>query len=214
MVKDVLELRGLQKKIGLKQILKDVSFQSSTGDLVAITGVNGAGKTTLFRILAGLMPKSGGQALWNGENLELNHCRVGFIAHRPMLYGSLSVQENLAFFGQLYETGSPERVQELLELVGLWLYRLEPASVLSRGMQQRLALARALVGNPSLILYDEPFTSLDLGGRDILRQVFAEYRPRTIQLVISHELEHFQDLAYKEIRLEEGRAVQGGNGRG
>ena len=134
--KNVLVVRHLKKQIGAKQILKDVSFQAGLGELLAITGANGAGKTTLLRIIAGLSRKSGGEVIWNGGN-------IGYIAHQPMLYGSLSVQENLAFFAEMYGTMSQRRVQELLELVDLWLYRLEPAAVLSRGMQQRLAIAGA-----------------------------------------------------------------------
>jgi heme exporter protein A len=202
--KNVLVVRHLKKQIGAKQILKDVSFQAGLGELLAITGANGAGKTTLLRIIAGLSRKSGGEVIWNGGN-------IGYIAHQPMLYGSLSVQENLAFFAEMYGTMSQRRVQELLELVDLWLYRLEPAAVLSRGMQQRLAIARALMIAPALLLYDEPFTSLDADGRAVLRRVLAEYRPRTVQLVITHEPQHFGELGYREIRLKDGRVVEGGD---
>jgi heme ABC exporter ATP-binding subunit CcmA len=201
-------VRQLQKQIGPKRILKDVSFQVTTGELVVITGANGAGKTTLLRILAGLLPKSGGDVLWNTKNLGLDHGKVGYVSHKPMLYENLSVQENLLFFGRMYGKVSQARLQELLELVGLWLYRLELVAVLSRGMQQRLAIARALMIDPSLLLYDEPFTSLDPDGQEILRQVFEQYRRKTIQLVISHELQHFAGLTIRELRLEDGHVVQ------
>lgn len=107
---------------------------------------------------------------------------------------------------------NPDRLQELLELVGLWLYRLEPASALSRGMQQRLAIARALMADPALILYDEPFTSLDADGRNMLRQVLESRRSSTVQLVVTHELGHLAGLAFREIMLKGGRAVQGRDG--
>ena len=103
--------------------------------------------------------------------------RIGYVAHHPMLYGNLTVQENLTFFEEMYGPTSPSRIQELLERVGLWLYRLEKAAVLSRGMQQWLAIARALVAEPSLMLYDEPFTGLDAEGRDILRGICRNSPP-------------------------------------
>ncbi|HHT41925.1 MAG TPA: heme ABC exporter ATP-binding protein CcmA [Firmicutes bacterium] len=209
-VKDVLVVKELQKQLGHKQILKNISFQAVTGDLLVITGPNGAGKTTLLRILAGLLPKSGGEVLWNGAELALDHGRVGYISHQPMLYANLTVQENLRFFGEMYGTMGAERVQELLELVGLWLYRLEMVSVLSRGMQQRLAIARALMADPTLILYDEPFTSLDADGREILRQVFEQHRDRSIQLAITHEPQHFAGLTYRHLGLDGGRVVERG----
>lgn len=208
MAVDVLVVQELKKKLGQKEVLKGVSFAARTGDLVVITGANGAGKTTLFRVLAGLLPKGGGKIQWNGEDLEPSQVRLGLISHQPMLYADLSVQENLQFFARLYGTNSQERIRELLERVGLWFYRFEPVSVLSRGMQQRLALARALLGNPSLLFYDEPFTSLDAEGREILRGVLKEYQSRTIQLLITHELQHLAGLAFREVRLEEGRAVE------
>lgn len=203
MAKDVLTVKHLKKELGHKQVLKDVSFQAEPGELVVITGPNGAGKTTLLRILAGLTPKSGGEVLWKGG-------RIGYVAHQPMLYPNLSVQENLAFFGEMYGAPSHGRFQELLELVGLWFYRLEKAANLSRGMQQRLAIARALMAEPALLLYDEPFTSLDAGGREVLREVITACREVTIQLAITHELQNFAGLGYRELRLEDGRIVEGG----
>lgn len=204
---NALEVRQLRKQLGHKQILKAVTFAAVTGELVAITGANGAGKTTLLRVIAGLARPSGGEVLWNGSSLRLDSRQAAYVSHQPILYGSLTVQENLEFFGRLYGTADPAKLQELLELVGLWLYRLEPAAVLSRGMQQRLAIARALIAEPALILYDEPFTSLDENGREILRQVLENRRPRAVQLLVTHELEHLQGLPFREIRLEEGRSV-------
>lgn len=210
--KDILEVRQLRKQIGVKRILKDVSFKTTTGELLAITGSNGTGKTTLMRILAGLLPKSGGDVLWNDTNLNLNHGRIGYISHKPMLYETLSVQENLTFFGQMYGTMTQKWVQELLNLVGLWIYRLEPAAVLSRGMQQRLALARALIVDPSLILYDEPFTSLDPESQRLLRQILRKSQSKAIQIVITHELSLLDGLPFREIRLQDGLVMQGGLG--
>lgn len=103
-----------------------------------------------------------------------------------------------------------DRVRELLSMVGLWLHRYEPVGVLSRGMQQRLALARTLISEPKLILYDEPFTGLDQEGQGLLRAILEEQRIRSIQIVITHELDLLAGLPFEQIRLEEGQLVQGG----
>ena len=207
---DLLEVNQLSKQIGAKRILKDVSFRASTGDLLALTGPNGAGKTTLLRVLAGLTPKSAGVILWNGSSHNLSHGLIGYVSHKPMLYESLSVQENLVFFGQIYGRVLPDRVEELLSMVGLWLHRYEPVGVLSRGMQQRLALARTLILDPKLILYDEPFTGLDQDGQELLQSILEEQRNRSIQILITHELKLLEGLPYEQIRLQDGQLVQGG----
>ena len=206
---DALVVRGLHKQIGGRTILKGVSFEATTGDLVMITGPNGAGKTTLLRILACLLPKSAGEVLWNGTPYGLEHGAIGYISHKPMLYESLSVYDNLQFFGRMYGASSKEFEQELLTLVGLWHYRYEPAAVLSRGMKQRLAIARMLISRPRLILYDEPFTSLDQEGQDLLKRLLEKERLKTIQLIVTHEPRLLSGLEYKELRLQGGRIEQG-----
>lgn len=207
---DALVVKRLHKQIGVKWILKDISFEAATGDLVVITGPNGAGKTTLLRVLAGLIPKSGGQVLWNGSVYGLEHGDIGYIAHKPMLYETLSVYDNLHFFASMYGTGSKKWEQELLMLVDLWHYRHEPVAILSRGMQQRLALARVLVSRPRMILYDEPFTSLDQDGQRLLRGVLEQNRRKAVQLLITHEPQLMEGFCYKELRLKDGQ-VQGGS---
>lgn len=197
-------VKQLHKQIGAKWILKGISFQATTGDLVVITGPNGAGKTTLLRIFAGLTPKSGGEVLWNDLGYGLGHGRIGYVAHRPMLYESLTVQDNVRFFARMYGTSSEEWERQLLTRVGLWHYRHEPVTILSRGMQQRLALARVLVSYPRLILYDEPFTSLDQEGKLLLRGLLEESRPQAIQLLITHEPELLEGLSYEELRIADG----------
>lgn len=207
---DRLVVEQLHKQIGAKWILKGVSFQARTGDLVVITGPNGAGKTTLLRILAGLTPRSGGEVLWNDHEYGLGHGRIGYVAHRPMLYETLTVQDNVRFFARMYGTSCEEWERQLLTRVGLWHYRHEPVAILSRGMQQRLALARVLISCPRLILYDEPFTSLDQEGQLLLRGLLEESRPQAIQLLITHEPELLGGLDYEELRIANGQ-VQGGS---
>src|SRR5688572_26332497 len=145
MMKDQLIVNRLCKQIQNKAILKDISFSASTGDIIVVSGHNGAGKTTLLRIIAGLMPKSSGEVLWNRQSYGLDHGQIGYMSHKPMLYEALSVVDNLEFFARLYGCWSADKGRELLKLTGLWLHRYEPVGVLSRGMQQRLALARVLI---------------------------------------------------------------------
>ena len=207
---DQLDVVHLSKRIGPKRILTDISFSSTTGDLLVITGPNGAGKTTLLRLIAGLSKKSSGDILWNGSSYGIDHGSLGYLSHKPMLYETLSVLDNMVFFAKMYGKFSMERIGQLLEQVGLWLYRYEPAAVLSRGMQQRLALARTLLLEPRLILYDEPFTGLDYDGQELLRNVLEAKRADSIQIVISHELNLLQELPYIEKKLVRGQMVREG----
>ena len=207
---DQLDVIGVSKQIGPKRILTDVSFSSITGELLVITGPNGAGKTTLLRLIAGLSKKSSGQILWNGSCYGIDHGSLGYLSHKPMMYETLSVLDNMVFFAKMYDRFSMESIERLLERVGLWLYRYEPAAVLSRGMQQRLALARTLLFDPKLILYDEPFTGLDFNGQKLLREVLEEKRANSIQIVISHELSLLQGLPHEEMKLLRGRMVREG----
>ncbi|NLJ81205.1 MAG: heme ABC exporter ATP-binding protein CcmA [Firmicutes bacterium] len=205
---DLLEIQNLTKKIGFKNILLDVSFAAQSGDFLVVTGPNGAGKTTLLRLIAGLIKRTSGKILWNGSDYGLAHGSLGYISHKSMLYENLSVLENMVFFGRLYEKYSQKRIEELLKRVDLWLYRHEPAGVLSRGMQQRLALARTLAQEPKLVLYDEPFTGLDLDGQKLLRNILAAKRQRSIQILVTHDLNLLSGLEYGNIRLQRGRVVQ------
>lgn len=207
---DILAVENVSKQIQEKIILGNISFTAVTGDLIAITGPNGAGKTTLLRMIAGLMTVTAGRILWNQEQYGLEHGRIGYLSHQPMLYDSLSVLENLSFFAKLYNCYSPQSVQEILTRVGLWLARYEPAAVLSRGMQQRLAIARTLVSTPRLILYDEPFTGLDREGRELLLGLLAENQPRTVQVLVTHDLTLLDGLKCREIKIECGKMVEEG----
>lgn len=209
-MKDKLVVKEISKQIGAKKILRQVSFEVETGDLVVITGPNGAGKTTLMRVLAGLLPKNSGQISWNDSHV-LEQGIIGYLSHQPMLYEALSVYENLRFFGRMCGLDSATWLEEQLKLVGLWHYRYEPAAILSRGMKQRLALARTLISRPRLILYDEPFTSLDQSGQNLLKGILARYRDQAIQLVITHEPQFLEGLNYKELRLKSGQVEQGGS---
>lgn len=211
---DRLEVKNLSKRIGVKNILTSISFSAYTNDVLVITGPNGAGKTTLLRLIAGLSKKTAGEILWNGLAYGIDHGLLGYVSHKPMLYETLSVLENMTFFTNMYGKFSQIRVRELLEKVDLWLYRYEPVAILSRGMQQRLALARTLAIEPTLLLYDEPFTGLDFDGQQLLRNVLQENRATSIQILITHELHVLQGLSYDELKLHRGHLVAEGVGGG
>lgn len=209
---DYLEIKDLTKQIGTKTIIKHISLQAKTGDLVVITGANGAGKTTLFQILAGLLPQTAGQILWNGQSYGLDHGKLAYVSHKPMLYEELTVLDNLEFFAKMYGTFEPKELERLLKLVDLWFRRFELVNVLSRGMQQRLILARCLLIKPSLILYDEPFTSLDSSGQELLRMILVENKLKTIQLLITHEPQLLKEISYNKLNLINGVLKEGSEG--
>ena len=190
-----LEILGLKKSFGMKPILRSIDLSIDEGERMALLGANGAGKTTLLRILAGLSRLTAGQITIDGLDLvqqtrEVRR-KVGFVAHQPYLYDDLTALENLLFFARMYAIEKPQgRAEHLLQRVGLSKKARERASSLSRGQLQRLALARALLHAPSLLLLDEPDTGLDQEGLEVLSTLLQEHREQggTI-LFTTHDLE-------------------------
>ena len=170
---------GLEKRYGRKRALKGVSFSVAAGGFLLVTGPNGSGKTTLLRLVAGLAAPTKGTLTVDAERGDL-----GYVGHEPLLYRELTALENLDLFGRLYRV--PERRERsgmLLERFGLWDVRADRVSTFSRGMTQRLALCRALLHDPALLVLDEPFTALDEEGAALLdRELAALAGERTIVL--------------------------------
>jgi heme exporter protein A len=194
-------VRKLVKRFGMKAVLRGLDFQVEAGEFVALLGPNGAGKTTFLRILASLSRPTFGEVSIAGYRLPDQAAavrrRLGVVSHLPLLYGDLTAEENLVFYGQMYGvTALPRRVGEVLELVGLHSRRRELVRTFSRGMQQRLAIGRAIVHDPQLMLFDEPHTGLDQDAcamlDDVLRAVAAS--GRTV-VMTSHDLARAADLA-------------------
>jgi heme exporter protein A len=191
-----LEITKLKKNYGLKPVLRDVDLAVEQGQCVALLGANGAGKTTLLRILAGLAESDEGQVRIGGRDIahDVQQARraVGFVAHQPYLYDDLTVMENLLFFGRMYGVKRHrERARALLERVGLLKRANDRASALSRGQAQRLALARALLHAPRLLLLDEPDTGLDEEGIALLEALLHEQvRDGGAVLFTTHQFEH------------------------
>jgi heme exporter protein A len=191
-----LEARELSRSFGPVRAVDGISFFLSEGDVLTVLGPNGAGKTTLLGMLGGALRPDSGTILLRGEPRNPAETawrrEIGVLSHRTFLYGALSARENLAFYGRLYGVGGlAERVEEGLAEVGLVGQGDRPVRGFSRGMRQRLALARTLLHSPALVLLDEPFTGLDLHAAALLRDVLLRLRDgrRTVVLVTHNLLE-------------------------
>ena len=197
----MIEVRKLVKRFGPKVVLRGLDFYVQPGEFVALLGPNGAGKTTFLRILASLSRPSKGEVTLMGMRLPRQagavRQRLGVVSHQPLLYGDLTAEENLRFFGRMYGVGDlNHRIAEVLELVGLTPRKGDLVRTFSRGMQQRLAIGRAVLHDPDIMLFDEPHTGLDQDActmlDDALRDVAA--RGRTV-VMTSHDLARAADLA-------------------
>lgn len=176
----VINVKSVSKAFDTRNVLKNISIDIDTGQAVLICGINGAGKTTLLRIIAGLLQPDIGSVKLCGYNIQKDpekaKSQFGMISHKSMVYSELTVLENLSFFARLYGVKDNDaNITELLQDVGLLSYRHDTAGILSRGLLQRLAIARALVHRPALLLADEPFTGLDAKACQHLITVLNEF---------------------------------------
>ena len=203
-------VKKLVKRFGLKTILRGVDFEVQPGEFVALLGPNGAGKTTFLRILASLSRPSLGEVHIAGYKLPQQaaqvRARLGVVSHLPLLYGDLSAEENLRFYARLYGINNYDlRITEVLEMTGLELRRRDLVRTFSRGMQQRLAIGRAVLHDPDVMLLDEPYTGLDQDASsmldDVLKTVAAQ--GRTI-VMTSHDLARAEELATRFDILSRG----------
>ena len=176
----VINVKSVSKAFDTRNVLRDIAIDIGTGQAVLVCGINGAGKTTLLRIIAGLLQPDIGSVKLCGYNIrkdpEKAKSKFGMISHKSMVYPELTVLENLSFFATLYGVKhSDVYITKLLQDVGLFSYRYDTAGILSRGLLQRLAIARALVHRPVLLLADEPFTGLDAKACHHLITVLNEF---------------------------------------
>lgn len=206
----VIVVRKLVKRFGPKAVLRSLEFTVDQGEFVALLGPNGAGKTTFLRILASLSRPTLGEVTISGYRLPGQAAAVrrqlGVVSHLPLLYGDLSAEENLQFYGRMYGLERLDRrIDEVLGLVGLTPRRRDLVRTFSRGMQQRLAIGRAVLHDPEVMLFDEPHTGLDQEASEmldtVLRQVAA--RGRTV-VMTSHDLTRVSDLASRFDVLSKG----------
>ena len=192
-----IAVRDLDKRYGSRRVLRRITFDVPHGGMLVVTGPNGSGKTTLLRILVGLAAPTRGEVLVDGDRRQ-----IGFLGHEPLLYRDLTALENLDLYGRLYRVAERrERAGMLLERFGLWDSRHERVAAYSRGMTQRLALCRALLHAPDLLVLDEPYTALDEEGAALLdRELDALVGDRTL-LVSTHDPARLERLATDRLRL-------------
>ncbi len=211
-----LAARGIAKRFGYREILRDVSLELEPGQICAIFGPNGAGKSTLLKVLACLTRPSAGEILWEGRPVKDGaslRAAMGMVGHGTFLYDLLTAEENLLFYGRLYRVGDlRRRVSEILERVGLGFAARDPVATFSRGMKQRLTIGRALLHRPRLLLMDEPFTGLDQAGRSLLIDLLREFRGGGgACLLISHDFAETLDVADRFLILNRGRIAGAGD---
>ena len=209
---EVLRVSGLTKQFGERRALDNVSFSLPEGAFLSVFGPNGAGKTTLLRILSTVARPSAGSARVLGFDLQKEpdqvRSRIGLISHEPMLYPDLSAHQNLMLFANLYGVRTAEgRVMELLEAVGLKHRRLDVVRGFSRGMTQRLAMARALLHDPQLVFLDEPYAGLDPHAVAVFDQLIDQVRVGRTFVMVSHDLEKGYGMCTHELLLSKGRVV-------
>ncbi len=176
----VISISGISKAFSTRSVLKNIDLEIGSAHSVCLCGVNGVGKSTLLRIVAGLLQPDNGIVRICGYDIgrdpEKAKTQLGVISHKSMVYPNLTAAENLSFFAGLYGVkDSKNRIDKLLRDVGLFSYRYDRAGTLSRGLLQRLAIARALVHQPTVLLADEPFTGLDGEASQHLISVLSDF---------------------------------------
>jgi ABC-type multidrug transport system ATPase subunit len=193
----VIHAHALEKRYGDKRILRGVELDVGARDFVLVTGPNGSGKTTLLRLCAGLAAPTRGEL-----EVMVPRGRLGYLAHEPLVYRELTAVENLELYGRLYRVAERrERSGMLLERFGLWDARHARAGSYSRGMLQRLALCRALLHEPELLILDEPYSALDDEGAQLLDRELAARIGEAAFLVATHEPERLQPFASGALAL-------------
>ena len=209
-------VEGLDKRYDRRAALKGVSFSLERGGFLVVFGPNGAGKTTLLRVLAGLASASAGRVLVAGADVRDDPTpvrrAVGLVSHAPLLYPDLSAYENLRFYADMYGVGEEARERDaricgLLDRVELSVRRNDRVRTFSRGMRQRLAIARAILHGPRVLLLDEPHAGLDARAVAILDALLAEIRGEHTFVMVTHRVDEGLARATQVLVLDEGRVV-------
>ncbi len=206
-----LRLEQVSKRFGRLAVLRGVDLEVHAGSIVGLIGANGAGKTTLLSIVAGLLPATSGQRSFAGSDDdaigEAERARMALVTHTAQVYARLTARENLELFADLRRSADATVLDPvpLLQRLGLGHAIDRQAGTFSRGMLQRLALARALLGRPDLLLLDEPFTALDRAGRALLARVLLEERDRGAAILLSsHDFDALLSVCDRVVLLEHG----------
>jgi heme ABC exporter ATP-binding subunit CcmA len=206
-----LAIRQIAKSFGQHRVLDALDLELKPGELLCLLGRNGAGKTTLLRILAGLLKPETGSVWLNNQQIDYaeSHARsnIGLVMHQPFLYEHLTGIENLRFYARLYQLADDETALEAaLAQVGTQRFARKPVRAYSRGMKQRLTIARALLHSPRILLLDEPYTGLDLQGSQTFNQLMLEQKQQgCIILMTTHDLSHALPISSRFAFLARGR---------
>ncbi|MDN3016551.1 ABC transporter ATP-binding protein [Paenibacillus sp. BSR1-1] len=209
----MIDIKNLTKQANNKKILRGVDLQVKKGETVAILGPNGAGKSTLLKVLATLIKPTSGIVRINGLDLKKNHIEIkkilGYLPHSSLLYDHYSPLENLVFFGNVYGVRDVEqRAMKLVKDVGLSFFLNEPVKNFSRGMIQRIAIARAIVHDPEVLLLDEPHTGLDQGAISILNNVILSMKEKgSTTLMVTHDFKQAAEICDRIIIVKNGKIV-------
>jgi heme ABC exporter ATP-binding subunit CcmA len=214
----MIDVHHVTKKFGPHEALIAIDLHISAGERVVLVGPNGAGKTTLLRTIGGLVRPTSGDVYVSGSNLTETgpaiRSQIGYLSHRSLLYEDLTVEQNLAFYARLY--GIPDaatRVQALLNRVALTTRRVDRVGTLSRGMKQRLTIARAILHQPSILLLDEPYTGLDPIAADAVDELLTDLSAHgCTQLMSTHRLEvpALNQTGQRIVMLRDGRIIYDG----
>jgi heme exporter protein A len=209
----MIEIKKLTKQADNKLILRGVDLSIKKGETVAILGPNGAGKSTLLKVLATLIKPTSGSILVNNLDLKKNHIEIkkimGYLPHSSLLYDHYTPLENIEFFGNIYGVKNIEqRAIALVKEVGLSFFLNEPVKNFSRGMIQRIAIARAIVHEPQILLLDEPHTGLDQGAITILNNVILSMKAKgTTTLMVTHDFKQAAEICDRIIIVKNGKIV-------
>lgn len=209
----MLELRKMTKLLGDKLVLSNITLTLEKGEILAVIGPNGAGKSTFFKCTVGLLQPTSGEILLDGKLVKKNSGevkqKIGFLGHESFLYNTLSPLENLKFYGKLYKVKDLDRkANDLLKEVGLYLFRDMPIRSFSRGMMQRLAIARVLLPDPEILMLDEPHTGLDQEAVALLNKIIKKKQASgTSILIISHDFEQVHALADRVAVFRKGKII-------
>jgi len=207
----MIELKKLTKQADNKLILRGVDLSIKKGETIGVLGPNGAGKSTLLKVLATLIKPTSGHVLINGLELRKKQIEIkkllGYLPHSSLLYDHYSPLENLVFFGNIYGVQDVEqKARKLVKDVGLSFFLNEPVKNFSRGMIQRIAIARAIIHDPEILLLDEPHTGLDQGAISILNNVILSMKDKgTTTLMVTHDFKQAAEICDRVIIVKNGK---------
>jgi ABC-2 type transport system ATP-binding protein len=207
---DIITLEHVNKELGKRQILKDVTMAVKQGDIFGYLGPNGAGKTTTIRIILGLLAATSGKVSLLGQDVQVDKVRkkIGFVLEADGLYDNLTASENLLYYARLYDIPQPaQKVEKVLKQVGLAERARDKVATYSKGMRQRLALARAIAPDPEILVLDEPTAGVDPTGQIEIRQLMLDMIQKEHKTILlsSHNLDEVQRICNRIALIHKGQ---------